>query len=213
MPVRYLLFDAANTLIHKPVLWDRFQGALRAAGHEVPLAELKAKHKLLSECLFFPDRTSQEFYARFNGEVLYALGIIPTPELLASIFEACTYLPWEPFADTAGLRDLPLPRGVVSNFKNTLEELLTGLLGPGIFSHYVVSEIHGFAKPEKRFYEAALATIGVPAAEVLYVGDSLKLDVEPARALGMRAVLIDRENLFPHYPDRLTTLADLPTLL
>ena len=41
------------------------------------------------------------------------------------------------------------------------------------------------------------------------VGDSLRDDVEGARALGMRAVLVDREDRYPHVPERLRDLSGL----
>jgi FMN phosphatase YigB (HAD superfamily) len=45
------------------------------------------------------------------------------------------------------------------------------------------------------------------------VGDSLEEDVEGARALGMRAILIDREERHPDVEERLTDLYGLPAAL
>jgi FMN phosphatase YigB (HAD superfamily) len=45
------------------------------------------------------------------------------------------------------------------------------------------------------------------------VGDSLRDDVEGARALGMRGVLVDRENRYPDVPERLRDLRGLPEAL
>ena len=45
------------------------------------------------------------------------------------------------------------------------------------------------------------------------VGDSPEDDIEGARALGMRAFLIDRENRFPGEPERLPDLYALPAAL
>jgi putative hydrolase of the HAD superfamily len=213
MPISYLLFDAANTLIHKPLLWERLDGVLRTAGYEVPPALLRRNHKLLSEWQHFPDRTSGEFYRRFNGDLLYSLGISPTDDLLDAVFKACTYLPWEPFADTAVLRTLPYPIGIVSNFNNGLTELAHRLFGADVFRHIVISEVEGVAKPEARFYEAALRTVGVAPEEILYIGDSIRLDMEPAARLGLQTALIDRDGTYPVFPRRLDSLADLPALI
>ena len=38
------------------------------------------------------------------------------------------------------------------------------------------------------------------------VGDSYRDDIEGARALGMRAILLDRDGLYPDEPDRITDL-------
>jgi len=45
------------------------------------------------------------------------------------------------------------------------------------------------------------------------VGDSLEEDVEGARALGMRAILVDRDDRYPEVEERLTELYALPAAL
>ena len=45
------------------------------------------------------------------------------------------------------------------------------------------------------------------------VGDSYADDIEGARALGMRAILLDRESLHVGEPDRIDTLLALPAAL
>ena len=60
--IKYILFDAANTLIHKPSLWANYLNVLHGFGFDVTASELKSKHKLISELISFPDVTSQKFY-------------------------------------------------------------------------------------------------------------------------------------------------------
>jgi HAD superfamily hydrolase (TIGR01509 family) len=50
----------------------------------------------------------------------------------------------------------------------------------------------GVAKPAPEFFERTLASLGLPADEVAYVGDRVDNDVEPALAAGMIAVHIRR---------------------
>ena len=45
-------------------------------------------------------------------------------------------------------------------------------------------------KPHPSIFEAALKLAGVPAAEAMMVGDSLTQDIEGARRVGMRGVLV-----------------------
>jgi FMN phosphatase YigB (HAD superfamily) len=45
------------------------------------------------------------------------------------------------------------------------------------------------------------------------VGDTVADDVEGARAVGMRAILIDREGLYPAASERLDDLGALPAVL
>ncbi len=66
---------------------------------------------------------------------------------------------------------------------------------PGIVPYvegWTLSAELGVVKPDPAIFEAALAALGVPAAAVLVVGDSLDRDVAPALALGMSAVWLRR---------------------
>ncbi len=53
------------------------------------------------------------------------------------------------------------------------------------FKSIVISEEVGIAKPDPRIFEPALQKIGVRAADVLYVGDSVTSDMAAARNAGM----------------------------
>jgi len=77
----------------------------------------------------------------------------------------------------------------------------------------VDSRSHGRVKPHPTIFEAALAELGVRPAAAVMVGDSLEEDVEGARALGMRAILVDREDRHPDVEGRLTDLYGLPAAL
>lgn len=72
---------------------------------------------------------------------------------------------------------------------------------------------HGRIKPHPSIFEAALEALGVSPGEAVMVGDSYRDDIEGARALGMRAILVDRDGLHPHEPDRIESLAALPAAL
>jgi FMN phosphatase YigB (HAD superfamily) len=75
------------------------------------------------------------------------------------------------------------------------------------------SREHGWTKPHESIFRAALDRLGVEPEAAAMVGDSPEDDVAGARALGMRAFLIDRENRFPDEPERLTDLRALPAAL
>nr|MCU0237708.1 YjjG family noncanonical pyrimidine nucleotidase [Acidobacteriota bacterium] len=53
------------------------------------------------------------------------------------------------------------------------------------FKAIVISEEVGIAKPDPRIFRPALEKIGVAAADVLYVGDSVTSDMAAARNAGM----------------------------
>jgi HAD superfamily hydrolase (TIGR01549 family) len=105
-------------------------------------------------------------------------------------------------------------------------ELRIGLVSNGIrdLNEFVVhhrldvdtaigSRAHGRVKPHPTIFQAALERLGAAPRETVMVGDSLEEDIEGARALGMRAILIDREERHPGVEERLTDLYGLPAAL
>jgi putative hydrolase of the HAD superfamily len=77
---------------------------------------------------------------------------------------------------------------------------------------WVSSGTHGKVKPSPTIFRAALDLLGVEPAAAVMVGDSPDDDIEGARAIGMRAFLIDREGRHGD-PDALPTLLALPAVL
>lgn len=92
----------------------------------------------------------------------------------------------------AGLRSY-----VVSNHIWRLPEVIEALGlwradGLGLVAEVMTSARVGYRKPHPRIFQAAAAMAGEAASALCYVGDNLAHDVEGSRAVGMRAVLIDR---------------------
>jgi putative hydrolase of the HAD superfamily len=77
----------------------------------------------------------------------------------------------------------------------------------------VDSRTHGWVKPHESIFRVALERLGTDASDTVMVGDSLEEDVEGARAVGMRALLVDRHDRHPDVPERLTDLLQLPAAL
>jgi putative hydrolase of the HAD superfamily len=109
------------------------------------------------------------------------------------------------------LRTSALRIGLVSNGIRDLTEFVAhhGLDVDAI----VDSRSHGRVKPHPTIFRAALDLLGIAPEEAVMVGDSLEEDVEGARALGMRAILVDREDRHPEAEERLTDLYGLPAAL
>jgi FMN phosphatase YigB (HAD superfamily) len=85
-----------------------------------------------------------------------------------------------------------------------LEELRAAGLRIGLVSN---------GQPHPSIFEAALDELDVSPAETAMVGDSLEDDIEGARSLGIRAILLDRDGIYPEEPDRITDLFSLPAAL
>jgi putative hydrolase of the HAD superfamily len=77
----------------------------------------------------------------------------------------------------------------------------------------ISSRSHGKVKPHESIFRAMLEQLDVAATDAAMVGDTVEDDVEGARALGMRAFLVDREGRHPDAEGRLTDLRQLPAAL
>jgi HAD superfamily hydrolase (TIGR01509 family) len=192
----FLFLDVAGTLLGKPSVVEIIYNLLAVNKIAITKTFLADRHRLLSEVIRFPDRTSRDFYLDFNFELLMFLGLTPSKELAEEMYLACRYMPWEPFADVEALQQCPLPMGIISNWDTTLPEKLAESLPKLKFEHILSSEALGVRKPDPAIFALALQKAGLDAKECIFVGDSIRLDVAPASAAGIETYLIDRQNLF-----------------
>lgn len=109
------------------------------------------------------------------------------------------------------LRRYELKLGLVSNTARDLDQFVDhhGLDVDAVLS----SRSHGKTKPHETIFRAMLDRLDVEPVGAAMVGDSLEDDVEGARAVGMRAFLLDRDGRHPDLEDRLTDLFSLPAAL
>jgi HAD superfamily hydrolase (TIGR01509 family) len=105
--------------------------------------------------------------------------------------------------------------GLISNSHRCLSSFEAHFDLRGLFSVAVSSVEHGYLKPHRSIFEAALRGAGVLASEAVMVGDSLTHDVDGARRLGMRGVLVARSGSVEAPPGVpvIHSLRELPALL
>jgi putative hydrolase of the HAD superfamily len=111
----------------------------------------------------------------------------------------------------AALREHGLSLGLVSNTGRDLDAFVAhhrldvdALLSSGA---------HGKTKPHPTIFRAVLERLDVEPEDAAMVGDSIDDDIEGARALGMRAILLDREGRNAGFEPRLDDLRALPAAL
>jgi putative hydrolase of the HAD superfamily len=111
----------------------------------------------------------------------------------------------------ADLRSRGLRLGLLSNTARDLDAFV---------AHHALevdavltSRVHGKTKPHEAIFRRMLELLGVSAAEAAMVGDTPEDDIDGALAVGMHAVLIDRDDRHPGVQGRLTDLRALPVAL
>jgi HAD superfamily hydrolase (TIGR01662 family) len=109
------------------------------------------------------------------------------------------------------LRRHGLRIGLVSNGQRDLDEFARH---HGLDVDACVGSLrHGHVKPHRSIFDAALEALAAEPQDAAMVGDSYADDIEGARALGMRAILLDRDGLHVGEPDRIDPLLALPAAL
>lgn len=224
-----VFFDAGETLVHPhPTFPDLFATILRREGHDVDAATIQERIHVVYERFRSAAETNElwttslERSRRFWHDVytifLRELGI-DDDALVDTVYREFTDL-----ANYALFEDVPpvleclkgagLTLGVVSNFEGWLERLLERLGVRSYFDVRVISGVEGLEKPDPRIFELAMERAGVEPAYSVYVGDNPEFDVDPALALGMFPVLIDRRDRHPDAPGvRIASLAELPAAI
>jgi putative hydrolase of the HAD superfamily len=222
MPLRAVLFDVDFTLCRPGPELSAERYARIAARHGITLDTSRheeARDAAVLNIKRHPELLHDEsIWHRFTEEIFIGMG---GPESIAS--ECATEIEegwgvsenFDLFEDVhpvlEELRRAELRIAVVSNGIRDLTEFV---------AHHrldvdaiVDSRSHGRVKPHPTIFQAALAALGVTAEDAVMVGDSLEEDIEGARALGMGAILIDREDRHPDVDERLTDLYGLPAAL
>ena len=90
------------------------------------------------------------------------------------------------------LRARGIKVGLISNSHRCLASFQQHFELHGLIAAALSSSEHGYLKPHPRIFESALELLGVSAAESVMVGDSLTHDIEGARRVGMRGILVQR---------------------
>jgi putative hydrolase of the HAD superfamily len=140
-----------------------------------------------------PAAGRRELYARLFHE----LGLDDQAVSLASELWAMSYELAPPVLAPGTPAALDLLKGagarlgVISNWDESLDDVLART-GVRRYLEVVVSSSRvGWSKPNRRIFEAALAEAGVEAARAWHVGDDLHADARGAVDAGLRTVLVD----------------------
>jgi HAD superfamily hydrolase (TIGR01549 family) len=221
LTVEAVLFDVDFTLVKPGPL--RGPGGYHEAGKRFGL-ELDAERYAEARAAAVLDlkqhpelEHDEEVWLRFTEDIVRGMG--GEGEACRSVAQAITdrWLASENFElyeDVLPVLELLRERGVkiglVSNTSRDLSAFVDHFKLP--VDAWVWSGRHGKVKPSPTIFMAVLDELGVAPEAAVMVGDSLEDDVEGARALGMRAYLVDRDGR-ADIEDALPTLLALPALI
>jgi putative hydrolase of the HAD superfamily len=235
MPIKAVLFDMFDTLMiirknhefYSPSLLRMYK-SLNRNGVNVSFDTFQKAYIKTRDGLYVKAEVNLEephFYVRVS-ETLKSLGYnyaVSSPLVAAASAEFCEEFMTFVYLDENTeklLRSLhgKYKLGIVSNFAipECVHELLKTHDLDELFDAVVVSGAVNKRKPSPEIFERTLKALGVSAAETVFVGDTLDADIEGAKAVGMKAVYIQRrtEKVGEVCPDQtIKSLSELPKAL
>jgi len=222
-PVRAIFFDIGDTLVYDiPSVEERLWTASLDCGIDYPRTGLSgalrvAETYALKEYVRGRPPETPEVAIEMLRSLLIFAGIeSPSDDTLAALAASYAQIPFrrvlqdEAIALLDELRRRGFKLGIVSDWEDTLEDLLRELGVMERVDALAVSAIVGVTKPDPRIFQAALDQAGASAEESLHIGDYLELDIAGAHAAGMQALLFDwRKRALNSGVPRVESFADL----
>ncbi|MGD0353144.1 MAG: HAD family hydrolase [Dehalococcoidia bacterium] len=216
--IKAVLFDFYNTLAsYYPPREDIYISSCRELGIDV---EAKALFTSLTAAdIFYRNENSRSpidsknpeekinFYVEYVTRIIGGAGAEISRDAALQILAKIREYKWEfkvyddalPVLKTLKKRGLIL--GLISNVAQDMEATYTKLGLQPYLTFKVTSAEVGYDKPRPEIFLAALGKAKVKPGEALYVGDQYQIDVVGARGVGIKALLIDRNDYFPDITD------------
>ena len=208
--IKTIFFDAADTLFYiREGLGHTYAGVARKHGAQDPHPDRIKKEfsKAFGSAppLAFGNAAPEERkelekdYWRNIVETVYSkIGMFEGfDEHFDELFEVFRSKAWTLFPESvevlAQLKDSGYTLGIISNFDSRVYDVMRDLEIEGYFDVFVISSEAGHAKPATAIFHAALKKAGSSPGECIHIGDDLHNDFHGPRALGIKAVLLDRE--------------------
>ncbi|MDX2703738.1 HAD family hydrolase [Streptomyces sp. PA03-6a] len=226
MPIRAVLWDIDDTIFDYS--GAERAGALRHLEAEGLLGAFGGEERALRtwrevmEAHYTRFLTGELTFAEHRRERVRALLGPAVGDAAADAWFAAYYVhfeaAWAVFPDVVPALEALTPgyrHGLLSNSSTAHQERKLTRLGlRDRFECLVCSQELGHAKPAPEAFLGACQALGLPPAEVAYVGDKADTDARGADAAGLYGVWLDRTGSVTA-PDlrRITGLAELPALL
>jgi len=222
MPLKAVLFDLGLTLIKTASFPEIYRRILARFGVTASLNDIaEAQKATANECdiATYDESRRKQFWTNYNASLLEKLGIEENTVFLAAQIDELwwKYSNVQVYPDVEPtlfqLRAKGLKLGLVSNgFKKDLKHILGKLNLKKWFDTTVCIESCNCAKPNKEIFLYALDKLDVKPSEALFVGDSVIHDYEGASNVGIKALLIDREDKIQGRYDKIASITELLTM-
>ena len=201
--IKYIFFDFGGTLDLDGVHWyDHWIRSYNSAGIEVPESDFKSAYLETEKTLNAMPPLSCDYLGLIRLKAEQQLSHLNNSKLnahdITELTSALAKATYEPIAKqaTKSLEILEALRktyklGVISNFYGNLEIVLRELLMRNSICNVIDSKIVQIRKPNPEIYKFAVDQCGLSPEQCVMVGDSYRQDIEPAKSIGMKTIMIN----------------------
>jgi HAD superfamily hydrolase (TIGR01549 family) len=203
-PIKAIFFDIGDTLVFDaPTLLERLKSAAHAARLTIDAARLPEAFQAAEAFAVkrYVDGIVWDAPGALRETVAVLWQAMEQPPLtetqwtaFAAAFASTPFTRYVPPEATALLEELKrrgFVLGAISDWEDTLPDVLTALDLLPYFSALSISACVGVTKPSPLLFEDALAQVNLPPDACLHVGDWYELDMRGARAAGINTLLFD----------------------
>ncbi|MBE6303483.1 MAG: HAD family hydrolase [Bacteroidales bacterium] len=200
-----IIFDYGGTIdtngIHwGEVIWAQYQ-----------LAQVNISKELFREAYVYGERTLAkkpiiqpthtfhdllEIKIKIQFDYLHSQGLQSVNNKKANIItEGCYSQVLETIKTTCNVVEeisKNRPTVLVTNFYGNMPVVLKEFSLDKYFDTIVESSVVGIRKPDPRLFALGVKAIGLPAEDIVIIGDSYRKDIAPARSLGCKAVWLKK---------------------
>jgi putative hydrolase of the HAD superfamily len=208
LKIKAVLFDLGNTLVRTWIPEVTYQNVLASLGIDRSIKEIQealAKTEEEFEESNYRSRygeaTYTEYWERWDAEVLTYLGISESESLAKQIIARwfdhadCVTYP-DTIATLNRVKQMDLKLGLISTaYEEDIDAVLERAgIAKGLFDIVVGANTIKKEKPHPDVFRHALSKLNVEPEEALFVGDHVDNDYKGAKAVGIHALLIEREH-------------------
>ena len=208
LKIKAVLFDLGNTLARTWIPEVTYQSVLASLGinrsiEEIQeaLAKTEEEFKESNYRSRYGEASYTEYWERWDAQVLTYLGVSESEALAKQIIARwfdhadCVTYP-DTIVTLNRLKQMDLKLGLISTaYEEDIDAILEKAgLAKGLFDIVVGANTIKKEKPHPDVFRHALSKLNVEPEEALFVGDHVDNDYKGAKAVGIHALLIERED-------------------
>lgn len=192
--IKLVIFDFSGTLAYcPPKEYQQVFSKLRDFNLPLEESQIAKLEESISEYL-----SESSSWKDLADKIIQKLGMVleadrrESLEIFLSKKLACKL-----YNDVEDILSLPQNKAILTLSAKFIVSSIPELKHFEIFS----PEVIGVQKPDLKAFLAVLGKMGVDPREAAMVGDSLEKDIFPAKAIGVKPILIDRSGQFADFND------------